>query len=235
MAVWVADASSPDFGKYVPITILDRGGYRKAPGNYNIVFAVAESRAVTKTITASISDDTPKTPTVRNTTTTTTTPAPNVVVNTPEAAPAPEPVIVEVPAPEVPEAAPETTATPIEPAETPLATPESRGAWHLIDLIFVILTMATGLYLMIYSLRRKDEEDEWATSRGRQIKMWGQLGIVLGIASVIVLLFTQNFTGDMKIIDIWAVLFATILGVEVMALIGVRRDKEQSWEKERDI
>ncbi|MDR1043450.1 MAG: DUF5011 domain-containing protein, partial [Clostridiales Family XIII bacterium] len=233
MAVWVGDTTDPGYGKYVPVTIVDRGSYRKAPGNYKIVFAVAESRAVTKTITASISDDTPRTPNI--TTITTTTPAPNVIVNTPEPAPAPEPEIVEVPAPVVPEAAPETTVSPIEPAETPLATPESRGAWHLIDLILVILTLAIGFYLMIYALRRKDEEDEWATSKGKQIRMWGQLGIILGIVSVIALLFTQTFTGDMKIIDIWAVLFATILGVEVIALFGVRRDKVQSWEKERDI
>jgi hypothetical protein len=31
------------------------------------------------------------------------------------------------------------------------------------------------------------------------------------------------------------VLFATILGVETMALAGVRRDKEQAWERERDV
>jgi hypothetical protein len=233
MAVWVADTSNPDYGKYVPTTILDRGSYRKAPGNYSIVFAVAESRSVTKTITASISDDTPRAPNITNNTTT--TPAPNVIVNTPaaEATPAPEPVIVEVPQTVVPEAAPVTDApVEIEPVEPPLASPE---AWHLIDLLLVILTMALGIYLMMYSLRRKDEYDDETTSRGRQIRMWGQLGILLAIVSVIVLLLTQTFTGAMKIIDIWAVLFAVILGTEILAVIGIRSskgDQPEPWEVE---
>jgi hypothetical protein len=233
MAVWVYDTSSPDYGKYVPITILDRGSYRKAPGNYSIVFAVAESRSITKTIIASISDDTPRTPAITNTTTT--TPAPNVIVNTPEAAPPAEPTIIEVPTPVIQEVAPPTSDTPIEPTETPLAAPEPRGEWHLADLLIVILTMALGIYLMMYALRRKDEYDDETTSRGRQIRMWGQMGILLAIVSVIVLLLTQTFTGDMKIIDIWAVLFAAILGVEILAVVGVRsskKDQPEEWEIE---
>jgi hypothetical protein len=232
MAVLVYDTSDPDYGKYVPITILDRGGYRKAPGSFSIVFAVAESRSITKTIIASISDDTPRTPTITNTTTT--TPAPNITVNTPAAEPAatPEPVIVEVPT--YPDVAPEVTETPIEPTETPLAAPD-RGEWHLIDLIIVIITMALGIYLMMYALRRKDEFDDETTSRGRQIRMWGQLGILLAIVSVIVLLITQTFTGDMKIIDIWSVLFAVILGVEVLAIVGIRSSKNQNQPEEWEI
>jgi hypothetical protein len=240
MAVWVADTSNPDYGKYVPITILDRGSFRKAVGNFNIVFAVAESRSVIKTITASVSDDTPKAPVTNNTTNTTTTtaPAPNVTVNTPAAEPAqaPEPVIIEVPTPAVPEAAPEATETPIEPPEVPLAAaPEPEGEWHLIDLLLVILTMALGLYLMAYAMRRRDEYDVETTSRGMQIRMWGQLGVLLGLVSVVALLLTQKFTGDMRIIDVWSALFGVVLGIEVLALIGVTGVRNREWEVERDV
>jgi hypothetical protein len=241
MAVWVVDTSDPGYGKYVPITILDRGSYRKAAGNYNIVFAIAENRSITKTITASVSDDTPKAPTVTNNNTTTraTTPAPNVTVNAPAAEPAaaPEPVIVEVPAPVVPEAAPDTSSALIEPTETPLAAPvvEPRGEWHLVDLLIVILTMALGLYLMTYALRRRDEYDVESTSRGMQIRMWGQLGVLLGLVSVIVLLLTQTFTGDLKIIDVWSALFAVMLGIEVLALIGVTGVRNRDYEVEREV
>jgi hypothetical protein len=69
MAVWTADASSAEFGKYVPTKIAELGGYKKAAGTYHITFAVAEKASVTKTIRAAISDDTPK--------------APNVVINPP--------------------------------------------------------------------------------------------------------------------------------------------------------
>jgi hypothetical protein len=237
IAVWVGDTSDVGYGKYVPITILDRGSYRKAAGNYNIVFAIAESRSVTKTITASVSDDTPKAPAVTNNTTTQATPAPNVTVNTPaaEAAPAPEPVIVEVPTPVIQEVTPEPTSTPIEPTDVPLAAPEDTGGeWHLIDLIIVILTMALGLYLMAYAMRRRDEYDVESTSRGMQIRMWGQLGVLLGLVSVIALLLTQTFTGTMKIIDIWAALYAVILGIEVLALIGVTGVRSRDWEVERE-
>jgi hypothetical protein len=65
--------------------------------------------------------------------------------------------------------------------------------------------------------------------------MWGQLGILLAIVSVIVLLLTQSFTGVMKIIDIWAVLFAVIFGVEILAVLGVRsakRGQPEPWDVE---
>jgi archaellum biogenesis protein FlaJ (TadC family) len=141
---------------------------------------------------------------------------------------------VEVPTPTPVEVAPETTETPIEPTETPLAVPD-RGEWHLIDLLIVAITMALGIYLMLYALRRKDEFDDETTSRGRQIRMWGQLGVLLAIVSVIVLLLTQTFTGDMKIIDIWSVLFAVILGVEILAIIGIKSSKKQERPEEWEV
>jgi hypothetical protein len=235
MAVRISSQSSADFGEYVTVVIADGDGYKKAAGTYNIKFAVSASRNVTKTIRASISNDTPRTPPA--------VPAPNVVINNEppaaapvtEPAPTPEPVVVEVPAPAVPEAAPETTETPIESPEIPMSAPESRGAWHLIDLLLVIAAMAVGFFLMAYALRRRDEYDEETSSRGRQIRMWGQLGVMLGILSVIVLIFTQNFTGDMKIADAWSILFAVVCGTEVLALVGVTGLKDREWEEEREV
>jgi hypothetical protein len=233
MAVWIADTSSGDFGKYVAVTITDRGGYKKAAGNYDITFAVSEKRSVTKTIRASISDDTPRAATNR---TTVNTPAPVVNNTTTVQAPAAPvtPPVTEVEPTPVPEAAPVTEA-PVEivPTETPTASPE--GTWHLIDLILVILTMALGFYLMAYAMRRRDEYDEEYSARGRQIRMWGQLGILLAIVSATALLLTQDFTASMKIVDAWAILFGLIFGVELLAMIGLTSVKEQEWDEQRDI
>jgi hypothetical protein len=234
MAVWIADTTSDNFGQYVTVSVADDDGYRRAVGNYRIVFTVSENRTVTKTIRASISDDRPVTPPA--------TPAPNVVVNTPPPAapvvtPAPDPVIVEVPVPTAPPVeTPETTEPPvtIEPEEPPLA-PVEEGSWHLIDLLLVIFSMALGFYLMVYSIRRRDEYDEQSSARGRQIRMWGHLGVILGVFSLVALLVTQDFTGRMMMADPWAALFAVILAVEVLALVGLTRVKGQEWEEEREI
>jgi hypothetical protein len=238
MAVRIADASSPDFGQYVGVAIASRGGYKKAAGNYDITFAVSIQRSVKKTIRASISDDTPKAPVIN-------TPPPVVTNNnrtTTIPAPAPAPVappVVEVLPTPVPEAAPTISEPPIEitPTEPPLATPTPEGSWHLIDLLFVILTMAFGFYLMALAMRRREEYDEADadTYRGKQIRMWGQLGILLAIVSVIVLLLTQDFEGTMKIADAWMLLFGSIFGVELLAMIGLTRAKDQEWDEQRDI
>jgi hypothetical protein len=245
IAVWIADSSSGDFGKYMDVTITDRGGYKKAAGNYDITFAISEQRSVTKTIRASISDDSPKAPIVNtpppvvnnnttnttNTTSTTTIPAP---APTPAPAPVTPPVVEMQPTP-VPETAPEITEPPvvIAPDEPPLAAPE--GAWHLIDLLLTILAIAFGFYLMAYALRRRDEDEDQDTARARQIRMWGQLGILLAIVSTIVLLLTQDFTATMKMADAWTVLFGLIFGIEFLAVLGLTSAKEKEWDEQRDI
>jgi hypothetical protein len=237
MAVWIADTSSVEFGKYVEVSVADKDGYRKAAGVYNIKFAVSERTSVTKTIRASISDDTPKTPTVK----TTTTPAPDVTITTPAA---PAPVIVETqPAPVVMETPPTPTAEPvteapatIEPTDTPLAAPAPEtGKWHLIDLLLVIITLVLGFFLMMYAIRRRDEYADPDETKERQIRMWGQLGILLGIVSIIVLLLTQDFSGTRALVDAWTILFAVVTGVEALAVIGVTRERNKEWDKERDM
>jgi hypothetical protein len=85
--------------------------------------------------------------------------------------------------------------------------------------------------------RKDDDEsgDPRKERRDRQIRMWGQLGILLGIASVIILLLTQRFDGKFIIADLWAILFGLIFGVEVLATIDVNRHKDEEHSEERDI
>jgi hypothetical protein len=254
MAVWIGNSTSSDFGKYVPVTVADDGGYSRKAGNYSIKFAVDSSvapasasadnsafaTAVTKTIRASISDDTPKADV-----TNITNPTPRVVVNNPPAqqvvvnqpepstttivsspAPVAAPVIVTVPAVEEP--------TEIEDEPTPLAAPEEPKYWHLLDLILAILAMILGFYLMLFAIRRKEEDDPQSEKRASRIRMWGQYGILLGLASIIVLLLTQDFTGKMELVDSWVILFAAIFGIEILAAVGVNSQKNSEWEEERE-
>jgi hypothetical protein len=244
MAVYVSDASSTNFGRYVPTKITNLGGYKKAKGSYHITFAITEKTSVTKTIKATISDDTPRAPvtnvtnrTTNNNTTTRTTqapapsvtpaPAPNLTVNQPDIQ-MPEPIVVTVPA--VAETIPE-APTP----ENPLV-PEVPTFWSLINVLLVVASLILGFYLMIVAMRRKEEDDDAQTvHQSKQIRMWGQLGVILGIASVIVLLLTQHFDKPMQLIDTWAILFATIFGVELLAAFGVNSKKKEEWEKERTV
>jgi hypothetical protein len=161
-----------------------------------------------------------------------------VIINN-VAAPAPAPPLVppgvDLPAPADPVAAPENTTTPITPTQAPTSSPASGDGWHLVDLLLVIFTVALGFYLMVFAIRRRDEYDDASMARGRQIRMWGRLGVLLGITSIVALLITQTFSGDMKIIDVWAALFVVVLGVETLAVIGVRSVRSREWEEERKV
>jgi hypothetical protein len=130
-------------------------------------------------------------------------------------------------------AAPE-VVTSIEPNEVPRAAPlEEKGKWHLIDLILAMAATAIGFYIMICALSRRKEYDEETSARGRRTRMWGPFGMSLGIVSVIALLVTQDFTGDMGVADVWSVLFAVIAGVNALAL-GLTSAERNEWKEERE-
>jgi hypothetical protein len=134
----------------------------------------------------------------------------------------------------------------------PRANGVARDSWGLIDLLLAIGSLILGLYLLIAARRKGEDDDDGGGGypkdygysdggaprkerRDRQIRMWGQLGMLLGIASVIILLLTQRFDGRFVIADLWAILFALIFGVEVLATIDVNRHKEEEHSEERDI
>jgi hypothetical protein len=241
-AVWIADANSPEFAKYVPVKIVNDGGYKRKAGEYNIKFAISEKTSVTKTIRATITSaqapPAPNPPQVVRPVVNVTTPAPQTqIINNPapviESQPQ-QPPVVNVPAPQVTVEQP--PAQILEPV-TPLA---NTGRWHLIDLILAIVAMALGFYLLIFAMRRREDDEydeEYAGSEktyGKRVRMWGQLGVILGITAVIILLLTQKFAGEMALVDIWAIVFALIVGVEALATVGVTSSKRREWSMERE-
>jgi hypothetical protein len=246
VAVWIGDQSSPSFGRFTAVAVLSLGGYKKAAGHYNITFAVQEATSVRTTIRASVSDDTPKAPVTKVTNNNggnTVASPPQVIVNNEPAPPAPAPQVTVEPTPVEIIYPTGTSIEDIDVAAAPGAMevnelPEDSGkqdrsgSWYLVDLILAIASMLLGLWLMAYALRRKDDEELQNTPRGRQIRMWGVLGAALGIAAIIVLLLTQQFDGEMNMIDIWAILYAAIFAVELLAVIGVRGKPREEWEEE---
>ena len=84
--------------------------------------------------------------------------------------------------------------------------------------------------------RRKDDEDDArSVKRGKQIRIWGVFGVSLGIVSIIILMLTQHFNEDMQAADIWTLLFAAILGTELLAILNVNKNEQDEWDKERRI
>jgi hypothetical protein len=238
VAVWVGDQSGSGFGRFTAVAVLSLGGYKKAAGHYNITFAVQESTSVRTTIRASISDDTPKAPVTKVTNTTNTTnnntqAPPPVVVNNEPAPPAATPQVSIEPTPVTVTYPTETAIEESAVAEAPSPQPEQPDSWYLIDLILAVAAMVLGLWLTGYALRRKDDEDLQNTSRGKQIRMWGVLGAALGIVAIVVLLLTQKFDGEMKTIDVWAILYAAIFGINMLAVAGVHSKTRDEWEGEK--
>ncbi len=98
------------------------------------------------------------------------------------------------------------------------------GAWSLFDLICTIIaTLAPIVYLIIVRKRDEDNnnpEDE-KTSNKRVITIL--VSAILGIALIILLLLTQDFTLPMTIFDIWSVVFAVVLVVQLLFMIIFKR------------
>jgi hypothetical protein len=232
-AVWIGNPLDPSFTKSVSVTVAKTGGYKKAAGKYKITFAVSESKSVTKTITATIKGSAakPKPPAKKPAAKPPAKTAPPTVIKAPEnrvVEKPSEPVGVEVtPAAvePIPPPAPEPEPVP-EPVLEPVPEPEEEGAWHLVDLLLAIFSMALGFFLMAFALRRRDEYeyDELAAAAQERAKTWSLVGVPLGIASIAALLLTQDFAGRMAAADAWAILFAAIFGVELLAAVSVTRD-----------
>jgi hypothetical protein len=228
-AVWIGDSENHNFGVSVQVTIADLGGYRKAEGNYDITFAVASDTSVKKTIRASIGDDAPIDPP------SVLPPNPPTINVIPPVLPAPQTTVnVNTPAPTTEVVAKEPVETPIAKAQTPLVNPpfEKSIHWHLLDLLLAGASLIIGLYLMLLAMRRKDDKASQDDKRSRKLKTCGIIGILLGIVAIIMLLITQDFSGTMRWLDMWVLLFAAIFATELLTLIVAGRKKHDEQEAE---
>ena len=173
------------------------------------------------------------------------TPAPVIVPPAPAPTPAPArritPAATATPTP-APTAKPTETKQPepepevIEPDETPLA-PMPTGAWALVNLILMLLTVLASLLLLIGYLGKKKhtERDEYGNKRidyTRNKKgFWRVASLIPAIAAVIAFVLTENMKLPMIMVDRWTLLMAVIAVLQLIVAVMSKKQKESQDEE----
>ena len=168
------------------------------------------------------------------------TPAPVIVPPAPAPTPAPArritPAATATPTP-APTAKPTETKQPepepevIEDEETPLA-PMPTGAWALVNLILMLLTVLASLLLLIGYLGKKKhtERDEYGNKRidyTRNKKgFWRVASLIPAIAAVIAFVLTENMKLPMIMVDRWTLLMAVIAVLQLIVAVMSKKQKE---------
>ena len=172
-------------------------------------------------------------------------PAPVIVPPAPAPTPAPArritPAATATPTP-APTAKPTETKQPepepevIEPDETPLA-PMPTGAWALVNLILMLLTVLASLLLLIGYLGKKKhtERDEYGNKRidyTRNKKgFWRVASLIPAIAAVIAFVLTENMKLPMIMVDRWTLLMAVIAVLQLIVAVMSKKQKESQDEE----
>ena len=182
------------------------------------------------------------TPTPAPEQTPTPTPAPVIVPPAPAPAPTPAPARRITPAATAtptpaPTAKPTETKQPepepevIEDEETPLA-PMPTGAWALVNLILMLLTVLASLLLLIGYLGKKKhtERDEYGNKRTDYTRnkkgFWRVASLIPAIAAVIAFVLTENMKLPMIMVDRWTLLMAVIAVLQLIVAVMSKKQKE---------
>lgn len=111
---------------------------------------------------------------------------------------------------------------------TPATTNSPKG-WALMDLVCAALTMLLGLVTVL--LHGDDEEEEDSDSHAISIKV---LGAVVALLALGLCVFTQNFAGERKLVDLWTPVLAILavinggaLGLAISQLHAAREKAAQ--------
>ena len=174
------------------------------------------------------------------------TPAPVIVPPAPAPTPAPArritPAATATPTP-APTAKPTETKQPepepevIEDEETPLA-PMPTGAWALVNLILMLLTVLASLLLLIGYLGKKKhtERDEYGNERidyTRNKKgFWRVASLITAVAAVIAFVLTENMKLPMIMVDRWTLLMAVIAVLQLIVAVMSKKQKESQDEED---
>ena len=169
----------------------------------------------------------------------------------PEQAPTPTPVPVIVPAAPTPvrRVVPAATATPaptakpaetiaeseppkaenepevIEDEETPLA-PMPAGAWALVNLILMLLTVLASLLMLLGVIGKK---------RGRSNKsFWRIVSLIPAIAALVAFVLTENMKLPMAMVDRWTLLMVIIAVLQVIVAAMSKKQNESQDDEAND-
>ena len=174
------------------------------------------------------------------------TPAPVIVPPAPAPTPAPArritPAATATPTP-APTAKPTETKQPepepevIEPDDPPLA-PLPTGAWALVNLILMLLTVLASLLLLLGYLGKKKHtaRDEYGNERidyTRNKKgFWRVASLIPAVAAVIAFVLTENMKLPMIMVDRWTLLMAVIAVLQLIVAVMSKKQKESQDEED---
>ena len=127
----------------------------------------------------------------------------------------------------------------IEDEETPLA-PMAGGAWALVNLILMLLTVLASLLLLLGYLGKKKyaKEDEYGNAlhdaNGNEIidytrnkkGFWRVASLIPAIAAVIAFALTENMRLPMVMVDRWTLLMVIIAVVQLIVAVLCKKKKE---------
>ena len=176
------------------------------------------------------------------------TPAPTTPVRriTPAAQPTPAPTAAPTaqPADSQPAKA-ESEPEVIEDEETPLA-PMGGGAWALVNLILMLLTVLASLLLLLGYLGKKKyaKEDEYGNAlhdaNGNEIidytrnkkGFWRVASLIPAVAAVIAFVLTENMRLPMIMVDRWTLLMVIIAVVQLIVAVLCKKKKESEEDED---
>ncbi len=133
----------------------------------------------------------------------------------------------------------------IEADETPLA-PMGGGAWALVNLILMLLTVLASLLLLLGYLGKKKyaKEDEYGNAlhdaNGNEIidytrnkkGFWRVASLIPAVAAVIAFVLTENMRLPMIMVDRWTLLMVIIAVVQLIVAVLCKKKKE--YEEDED-
>jgi uncharacterized repeat protein (TIGR02543 family) len=131
---------------------------------------------------------------------------------------------------------PSTTTTPSTATSPPSTTPplssgdseESLQSWALVNLVLsvagLILTIGSGVWVLLQHKQNQkkahtndDDMEAYIKQNGRQRNVWLEAAFALGIAGVVVFLFTEDLSRTMTLVDNWTMVNAFIFAVQLAA------------------
>ena len=243
-ATFMITGSQTDVGSSTNTYKIEWNGTAKQ-SNYTIVEKLGTLKVNERSGGGGSGGGSSSTPTPAPEQTPTPTPAPVIVPPAPAPTPAPArritPAATATPTP-APTAKPTETKQPepepevIEDEETPLA-PMPTGAWALVNLILMLLTVLASLLLLLGYLGKKKHtaRDEYGNERidyTRNKKgFWRVASLIPAVAAVIAFVLTENMKLPMIMVDRWTLLMAVIAVLQLIVAVMSKKQKESQDEE----
>mgnify|MGYP004613824121 CR=1 FL=1 len=244
-ATFMITGSQTDVGSSTNTYKIEWNGTAKQ-SNYTIVEKLGTLKVNERSGGGGSGGGSSSTPTPAPEQTPTPTPAPVIVPPAPAPTPAPArritPAATATPTP-APTAKPTETKQPepepevIEDEETPLA-PMPTGAWALVNLILMLLTVLASLLLLLGYLGKKKHtaRDEYGNERidyTRNKKgFWRVASLIPAVAAVIAFVLTENMKLPMIMVDRWTLLMAVIAVLQLIVAVMSKKQKESQDEED---